>query len=74
MYTNNMANRIYALDKVLNRERERTRENESALISLSLALSLSRTHKHIVERNYAMDYAFDWGNRVAPKKKRFGIF
>ena len=48
--------------------------NMANSLSISLSLSLSHTHTHTVERNYAMDYAFDWGNRVATKKKRFGIF
>ena len=70
MYTNNMANRIYALDNVLNRERERMRESSH----ISLSHTDTHAHTHTVERNYAMDYAFDWGNRGAPKKKRFGLF
>jgi hypothetical protein len=38
------------------------------------ALLKSKVEEAMFERNYAMDYAFDWGNRVLPKKKVFGLF
>lgn len=36
----------------------------------------SKVDEAMFERNYAMDYVFDWGNRVRedPPKKRFGLF
>ena len=34
----------------------------------------SKVEEAMFERNYVMDYAFDWGNRVLPKKKVFGLF
>ena len=34
----------------------------------------SKIDEAMFERNYTMDYAFDWGNRVLPKKKIFGLF
>jgi len=34
----------------------------------------SKIDEAMFERNYSMDYAYDWGNRELPKKKMFGIF